>query len=160
VIKVIRPTASLAIPTMHKRAGRPVGGCVGRHPWHRTGPWHQRSSAGEQLSGAFCSNAPRSLDRILNQGRVSLLFADAHGAMRHLPNLSVGRERAAALVGERKKLSVWLRHIDGRPFPAVEQHSFRSGLARRFVDFGQRSSAGARQARRSVDRLRLSTASI
>ena len=97
---------------------------------------------GEQLSGAFCRNAQRSLDRILNQGRVSLLFADAYGAMRHLPNLSVGRERAATLVAERL-----VRHIDGRPFPAVEQHSFRSGLARRLVDFGQRSSAGARPAK-------------
>ena len=66
---------------------------------------------------------------MLNQGRVYSLFADVHDAVRHPPNLSLGREGAAALVGERKKLSVWMRRIDGSTGLAVAQHSFRSGLS-------------------------------
>ena len=63
-----------------------------------SGVWMQITAG--SLTGAFGRNAQYWAERMLNEGRVHLLATDAHDTKRRPPNLSAGRTRAAALVGE------------------------------------------------------------
>ena len=51
------------------------------------------------LSGAFGRNARYWAERMLDEGRVSILATDAHDTRQRPPNLSEGRDLAAARVG-------------------------------------------------------------
>ncbi len=65
--------------------------------WRR-GVWMQITAG--SLAGAFGKNAQYWAERLLDEGRVHILATDAHDTKRRLPNLSLGRERAAARIGE------------------------------------------------------------
>lgn len=64
----------------------------------RSGVWMQITAG--SLVGAFGKSAQHLANRMLDEGLVHILATDAHDTKRRPPNLSVGRERAAARVGE------------------------------------------------------------
>jgi protein-tyrosine phosphatase len=61
------------------------------------GVWMQVTAG--SLSGAFGRNARYWAERMLDEGRVRILATDAHDTRRRPPNLSEGRDLAAARVG-------------------------------------------------------------
>jgi protein-tyrosine phosphatase len=61
------------------------------------GVWMQVTAG--SLSGAFGGNAQYWAERMLDEGRVRILATDAHDTRRRPPNLSEGRDLAAARVG-------------------------------------------------------------
>lgn len=63
----------------------------------QAGVWMQITAG--SLSGTFGRNARYWAERMLAEGRVHILATDAHDTQRRPPNLSEGRELAAALVG-------------------------------------------------------------
>jgi protein-tyrosine phosphatase len=62
-----------------------------------SGVWMQITAG--SLSGAFGRNARYWAERMLDEGRVSILATDAHDTRQRPPNLSEGRDLAAARVG-------------------------------------------------------------
>jgi protein-tyrosine phosphatase len=62
-----------------------------------TGVWMQITAG--SLTGAFGKNARYWAERMLGEGRVHILATDAHDTRQRPPNLSVGRDLAAALIG-------------------------------------------------------------
>jgi protein-tyrosine phosphatase len=65
-----------------------------------SGVWMQITAG--SLSGAFGRNARYWAERMLDEGRVRILATDAHDTTRRPPNLSEGRDLAAARVGARE----------------------------------------------------------
>jgi protein-tyrosine phosphatase len=63
----------------------------------RAGVWMQITAG--SLAGAFGKSAQYWAQRMLEEGRVHVLATDAHDTTRRPPNLSVGRDLAAARVG-------------------------------------------------------------
>ena len=61
------------------------------------GVWMQITAG--SLTGAFGRNAQYWAERMLDEGRVHILATDAHDTRRRPPNLSQGRDAAAARVG-------------------------------------------------------------
>ena len=64
------------------------------------GVWMQITAG--SLAGAFGKNARYWSERMLDEGRVHILATDAHDTKRRPPNLSQGRDLAAARVGTRE----------------------------------------------------------
>jgi protein-tyrosine phosphatase len=64
------------------------------------GVWMQITAG--SLSGAFGRNARYWAERMLDEGHVRILATDAHDTRRRPPNLSEGRDLAAARVGARE----------------------------------------------------------
>jgi protein-tyrosine phosphatase len=64
------------------------------------GVWMQLTAG--SLSGAFGRNARYWAERMLDEGHVRILATDAHDTSQRPPNLSQGRDLAAALVGARE----------------------------------------------------------
>ncbi len=65
-----------------------------------SGVWMQITAG--SLAGAFGKNARYWAERMLDERRVHILATDAHDIQRRPPNLSVGRDLAAARVGFRE----------------------------------------------------------
>jgi len=63
----------------------------------RAGVWMQITSG--SLTGAFGRNAKYWAHRMLDEGCVHILATDAHDTHRRPPDLSRGRDAAAARVG-------------------------------------------------------------
>ena len=61
------------------------------------GVWMQITAG--SLAGGFGKNARYWAERMLDEGRVHILATDAHDTRKRPPNLSVGRDLAAARVG-------------------------------------------------------------
>ncbi len=119
----------------------------------RAGVWMQVTAG--SLSGAFGRNARYWAERMLDEGHVRILATDAHDTRQRPPNLSEGRDLAAARVGAREAEHLVVTRPMGvlgdvapSGLPVPEAVMSPDAALRGLPDFGAGSGSG------NADRLR------